>query len=88
MDIESFLNETDNMKIEGNVIYYKDNSVVKCSDVARLYHIIHYKIQLNNYIKKMVEKINNNEKKLKNIENYCMTMGIIFIINEVLSLFF
>jgi hypothetical protein len=82
MEIESFLNETDNMKIEGNIIYYKDNSV------ARLYDIIHYKIQLNNYIKKMVEKINNNEKKLKNIEKYFMTLGIIFIINEVLSVFF
>ena len=42
MEIEEFLNETDNMKIEGNVIYHKDDTVVKCSDTARLYHIIHY----------------------------------------------
>jgi len=63
MEIEEFLNETDNMKIEGNVIYHKDEIVVKCSDTARLYY-------MNDYIKKMTNKINENDKKLKKMKHF------------------
>lgn len=88
MEIEEFLNETDNMKIEGNVIYHKDDTVVKCSDIARLYHIIHYKIHANNYIKKLVNKINENEKKLKEIETFCKYTGCFLIVYSIANFIF
>ena len=87
MEIEEFLNETDNMKIKGNVIYHKDDTVVKCSDTARLYHIIHYKIHMNDYIKKMTNKINENDKKLKDIETFCKYTAL-FLIGYSISNFF
>jgi len=79
MEIEEFLNETDNMKIESNVIYHKD-------DTARLYQIIHYN-NMNN-IKKMANKINDNEKKLKNIENYCKGISLFLIVYSITNFFF
>jgi hypothetical protein len=86
MEIEEFLNETDNMKIEDNVIYHKDDTAVKCSDTARLCYIIHYN-NMNN-IKKMANKINDNEKKLKNIENYCKCISLFLIIYSITNIFF
>jgi len=87
MEIEEFLNETDNMKIEGdNVIYHKDDTFNKCSDTARLYHIIHYN-NMNN-IKKMANKINDNEKKLKNIENYCKGISLFLIVYSIINFIF
>jgi len=79
MEIEEFLNETDNMKIESNVIYHKD-------DTTRLYQIIHYN-NMNN-IKKMANKINDNEKKLKNIENYCKGISLFLIVYSITNFFF
>jgi hypothetical protein len=77
MEIEEFLNETDNMKIEGNVIYHKDDKVVKCSDTARLYH-------MNDYIK----KINENYKKLKEIKTFCKYTGLFLIVYSITNFFF
>jgi hypothetical protein len=84
--IDDFLHETDNMKIVNSNIYYTDDKIVCCSDVARLYHILFYKIKMNNFIKKLVSEIENNNKKTQEKLLFLIdTVLLISIINDNLK---
>jgi len=84
--IDDFLHETDNMKIVNSNIYYTDDKIVCCSDVARLYHILFYKIKMNNFVKKLVSEIEKNNKKTQEkIINLIDTILLIVIIKDNLK---
>ena len=81
--IDDLFEDTNDMKIVNSNIYYTNDTIVKCSDVARLYHIYYYKIKMNNFIKKMVNEIDKNNNKTKeNIIEVFNYIIIIMLINE------